>query len=78
MTAFFDLSRETQHALFTNVLSDDTVRGMNISGLQDVNAITESFQAQVYGTTSIFVHEYEFHNRSQGANEPFEEFYIDL
>ena len=78
ITAFSDLPGETQHALFTNVLNDDTVRRMNISGLHDVNAIIESFQTQVCGSTSIFVHEYEFHNRSQGANESFEEFYIDL
>ena len=51
---------------------------MNISGLQDVNAINESFQTQVCGSTSIFDHEYEFHNRSQGVNESFEELYIDL
>jgi len=72
ITAFSDLPRETQQALFTNVLSDDTVKRMNILGLQDVHAIIESFQTQVCGSTSIFVHEYEFHNRSQGTNESFE------
>lgn len=53
-------------------------RRMNISGLQDVNAIPESFQTQVCGSTSIFVRQYKFHKRPQGPNESFEEFYIDL
>ena len=43
-----------------------------------MNAIIEAFQTQVCGSLSIFVHEYEFHNRSQGTNESFEEFYTDL
>ena len=73
-----DLPRGTQQALFTNVLSDDTVKRMNILGLQDVNAIIEAFRTQVCGSLSIFVHEYEFHNRSQGTNESFEEFFTDL
>ena len=78
ITAFADLPRGTQQAIFTNVLSDDTVKRMNILGLQDVNAIIEAFQTQVCGSLSIFVHEYEFHNRSQVTNESFEEFYTDL
>ena len=43
-----------------------------------MNAIIEAFQTQVCGSSSIFVHEYEFCNRSQGTNESFEEFYTDL
>ena len=47
ITAFSDLPRETKQAIFANVLSDDTIKGMNTLGLQDVNAIIESFQTQV-------------------------------
>ncbi|XP_020623162.1 uncharacterized protein LOC110060711 [Orbicella faveolata] len=43
-----------------------------------MNAIIEAFQIQVCGSSGIFVHEYKFHNRSQGTNESFEEFYTDL
>ena len=43
-----------------------------------MNAIIEAFQTQVCGSSSIVVHEYEFHNRSEGTNESFEEFYTDL
>ena len=78
ITAFADLARGTQQALFTNVLSDDTVKRMNILGLQDVNAIIEAFQPQVCGSSSIFVYEYKFQNRSQGTNKSFEEFCTDL
>ncbi|KAL9955329.1 hypothetical protein ACROYT_G036637 [Oculina patagonica] len=57
ITAFSDLPRETQQALFTNVLSDDTVKRMNILGLQDVNAIIESFQTQVIAVIlAVFLH----------------------
>ena len=51
---------------------------MNLLALPDVNAIIEAFQTQVCGSTSVFVHEYEFHNRIQGSNESFQEFYTDL
>ena len=78
ITGFFDLPTATQQALFTNVLSDDTVKRMNNLGQQDVRAIIESFQNQVCGSSSMFVHEYEFHKRVQGSNELFEEFYNDL
>ena len=78
ITGFTALSQETQLALFTNVLSDDTVKKMNLLALPDVNAIIEAFQTQVCGSTSVFVHEYEFHNRIQGSNESFQEFYTDL
>ena len=53
ITAFAGLPRGTQQALFTNVLSDDSVKRMNILGLQDVNAIIEAFQIQVCGSSSI-------------------------
>lgn len=43
-----------------------------------MNAIIEAFQIQVCGSSGIFVHEYKFHNRFQGTNESFEEFYTDL
>ena len=68
ITAFADLPRGTQQALFTIILSDNSVKQMNILGLQDVNAIIEAFQMQVCGGSSIFVHEYKFHNRSQGTS----------
>ena len=35
---------------------------MNILGLQDVNGIIEDFRTQVCGSSSVFVHEYEFRN----------------
>ena len=78
ITGFFQLPQETQQALFTNVLSDDTVKKMNLLALHDVNAIIEAFQTQVCGSTSVFVHEYEFHNRIQGSNESFQEVFTDL
>ena len=51
---------------------------MNLLALPDVNAIIEAFQTQVCGSTSVFVHENEFHSRIQGSNESFQEFYTDL
>ena len=51
---------------------------MNLLALPDVNAIIKAFQTQVCGSTSVFVHECEFHNRIQGSNESFQEFYTDL
>ena len=72
------LSRETHKALFTNALNDVTVKQMNILGLQDVNAIIEAFQIQVCGSSSVFVHEYELHNRSEGTNDSFEMFYTEI
>lgn len=44
--AFTDLPRETQQALFTSTLNDDTVKQVNILGLQGANAIIEAFQIQ--------------------------------
>ena len=38
ITAFADLPRGIQQALFRSVLSEDTVKRMNILGLQEVNA----------------------------------------
>ena len=76
--AFPDLPTGTQQALFTNVLSDDSVKRMNSFGLQDVNAIIKPFQIQVPGSSSIFDHEYEFHNKSHGTNKSFRVFYTDM
>jgi hypothetical protein len=78
ITRFYELSSETQKALFINVLSDDTIKRMNNLGQQEVQTLIESFQRQVCGTSSMFVHEYEFHKRVQGSNESFDEFYNDL
>jgi hypothetical protein len=78
ITRFYELSNETQKALFINVLSDDTIKRMNNLGQQDVQTLIESFQRQVCGSSNIFVHEYEFHKRVQGSNESFDEFYNDL
>ena len=78
ITRFYELSNETQKALFINVLSDDTIKRMNNLGQQDVQTLIESFQCQVCGSSNIFVHEYEFHKRVQGSNELFDEFYNDL
>ena len=78
ITGFSGLPRENQLALIMNILSDDTMKRMNSLGLQDVNAIIESFQTLVCGKTSICVYEFEFHNRVQSPNESFEEFYTDL
>ena len=78
ITQFYELSDETQKALFINVLSDDTIKRMNNLGQQDVQTLIQSFQHQVCGTSNMFVHEYEFHKRIQGANESFDEFYNDL
>ena len=80
ITRFYELSNETQKALFINVLSlsDDTIKRMNNLGQQDVQTLIESFQRQVCGSSNIFVHEYEFHKRVQGSNESFHEFYNDL
>jgi hypothetical protein len=75
ITRFYELSNETQKALFINVLSDDTIKRMNNLGQQDVQTLIESFQRQVCGSSNIFVHEYEFHKRVQGSNESF---YNDL
>ena len=77
-TRFYELSNETQKALFINILSDDTIKRMNNLGQQDVQTLIESFQRQVCGSSNIFVHEYEFHKRVQGSNESFDEFYNDL
>ena len=78
ITRFYELSNETQKALFINVLSDDTIKRMNNLGQQDVQTLIESFQRQVCGSSNIFVHEYQFHKRVQGSNESFDEFYNDL
>ena len=51
---------------------------MNLLALPDVNAFIEAFQTQVCGSTSVFVHGYEFHNRIQGPNESLQKFYTDL
>lgn len=40
---FSELPPETQQALFTNVLSDDTVKRMNLLALNDVNVIILAF-----------------------------------
>ncbi|CAB3980110.1 Hypothetical predicted protein [Paramuricea clavata] len=78
ITRFYELSNETQKALFINVLSDDTIKRVNNLGQQDVQTLIESFQCQACGSSNIFVHEYEFHKRVQGSNESFDKFYNDL
>ena len=78
ITNFHALPRNTQKALFTNALTDDTVRRMNILHLDNVEEILNKFKTQVCGETNIFVFEYEFHKRVQGSNESFEEFYNGL
>ena len=50
ITRFYELSNETQKALFINVLSDDTIKRMNNLGQQDVQTLIESFQRQVCGS----------------------------
>ena len=62
-TQFYELSSEIQKALFINVLSDDTIKRMNTLGQQEVQTLIELFQRQVCGTSSMLVHEYEFHKR---------------
>ena len=49
-----------------------------VARVRRLDVATSTPEAQICGSTNVFVHEYEFDNRIQGSNESLQEFFTDL
>ena len=71
----FPLSSQRSESWKLEFVTSET---MNNPGHQPVSATVKSFWNKVFGSSRVFVHEYEFDKRSQGLNQSTEDFCNDL